>query len=69
MKLKTIQDFFEHAGGSNQVAAKLNVHQITALSWRRVGIPLKYWNRIMQEYKLTADDLYRISENARVQRD
>jgi len=68
MKLRTIEDLFKQAGGTIHLAVLLDVHQTTVISWAKCGIPTKYWDKLMQQYKITADDLYRISENARVQR-
>lgn len=68
MKLRTIEDLFELAGGTIHIAVLLDVHQTTVISWAKCGVPLKYWNRLMQEYKVTAEQLFQISENARENR-
>lgn len=65
MKLRTIDDFFNLAGGTIYLAAFLGLHQTTVITWAKSGIPTKYWNRLMEEYKVTAEQLFNISENAR----
>lgn len=68
MKLRTIDDFFNLAGGTVHLAALLNLHQTTVITWAKSGIPTKYWNRLIDEYKVTADQLFQISEHARENR-
>jgi hypothetical protein len=64
MKIKTIDDLFDLAQGSVQLAAKLNLHQTTVIQWRKIGIPIKYWSKIMDFLKVSVEDLYRVSERA-----
>jgi len=68
VKLRTIDDFFKLTGGTIHLAALLDLHQTTVITWAKSGIPTKYWNRLIEEYKVTAEQLFNISENARVQR-
>lgn len=64
MKIQSVEDLFDAVGGSVQLAAKLDVHQTTVLGWRERGVPVRYWAEIMKFIKISADDLYRISERA-----
>lgn len=64
MKIKSVDDLFELAQGSVHLASHLNVHQTTVLQWRRIGIPIRYWSRIIEWLKVTPNDLHNISERA-----
>jgi len=61
-KFHTIQDVYDAAGGSTQLAARLNIHAYTVENWRRSGVPIKYWSDVMEFYKITPSELYHISQ-------
>jgi len=65
MKLSSIENLFKLAGGSIHIAVLLNVHQYTALSWMRTGIPIRHWRKLIDTYNLTVNDLFNMSERAR----
>lgn len=64
MKIKNIDDIFELAGGSVHLASHLDLHQTTVLQWRKIGIPIRHWAQIIEWLKVTADDLFTVSERA-----
>lgn len=64
MKIKKIVDIFERAGGSVHLAARLDLHQTTVLAWERSGIPIRYWSKLIDDYKLTPVDIYTASKHA-----
>jgi hypothetical protein len=64
MKIKNVDDIFELAGGSVHLASKLDLHQTTVLQWRKIGVPIKYWAAIIEWLKVSAQDLFVVSEHA-----
>ena len=64
MKIKKICDIFERAGGSVHLAAKLDLHQTTVIAWERSGIPVRYWPKLIENYKLSPVEIYNASKHA-----
>lgn len=63
--VRFLQDIFDLAGGSTQLAAKLNIHAFTAENWRKRGIHHKYWDTLYKLYGLTPAELYTVSKKCR----
>lgn len=63
--IKFLQDIFELANGSTQLAAKLNLNAFTVENWRRCGIPQKYWDALYKFYGLSPGELYTVSKACR----
>jgi len=56
---------FDLAGNSTKLAASLDLHAYTVENWRRCGVPQKYWDKIVQLYGVSVDELYTIGKNCR----
>lgn len=63
--IETIEDIFNIAGGEQDLAAALDVHQVTAEGWRKYGIPIKYWEKIYSLWGITPGELYSITQKCR----
>lgn len=65
MALKTYEDLVALVGSSAKLAAFLDLTQYTVDRWRSSGVPHVYWTRIMDEYKVSLQELHNITELAR----
>lgn len=63
MKIKTFEQLIKAIGGEVQLAAKLELHQMTVEAWRkrRSGIPHRYWSQIMRLVKVSAEELHAVN--------
>lgn len=63
MKIRNFEKLIEAAGGEVQLAAKLELHQMTVEAWRkrRSGIPHKHWSKIIALLKVSPDELHAIN--------
>lgn len=60
--IKTIDDLFELAGGSVQVAALLGKNQWVVDRWKKTGIPHRHWKLLIQEYKPLGVDVHTLHD-------
>ncbi len=61
--VNTIEDLFDISNGTARIAVALGVHQLSVQRWRKIGIPLKYWEQLIKLYNLDPATLYTITEN------
>lgn len=61
--INTIEDLFREANGTVNVAVNLGLHQWTVERWRKIGIPIKYWEKLIKLYDLTPATLFAITQN------
>ena len=64
--LRDIGDLYALAGHSpTQLAASIGVKEWVAENFRFQGIPIKYWDSLMDVYDITPAELYVISKRCR----
>ena len=56
--INSVAEFIEKAGGATALAARLHVHQFTVDRWRKNGIPMKYWEPLIETFGTTPAELY-----------
>lgn len=64
-KLNTMQDLYELAGSSVQIAAALKLHQYTVERWKVAGIPHKYYEPLCELYGVAPYELFKLSNKVR----
>ncbi len=64
-KLNNMQDLYNLAGSSVQIAASLKLHQYTVERWKVAGIPYKYYDKLCDLYDVTPFELFKLSNKAR----
>lgn len=63
--MKTVKDLFEKAGGSVHIASALNMNQWSIERWKKIGIPIFYWEVLKKKYGVTAEELLQMTKEAR----
>lgn len=63
--LRYLQDLFDVAGGSAQIAADIKLSQYSVQRWRINGVPQKHWSTLCDLYEIAPIQLYNISEHCR----
>ena len=64
-KLSSIVDLIDLAGNTTKLAASLEITAHTVEKWKINGIPIKYWDALIEEYAVTADELLNITRNCK----
>jgi len=64
-KIIQMQDLYELAGSAVQIAADLKIHQYTVERWKLTGVPVKYWQALIDKYGATPIELFNLSQKIR----
>jgi hypothetical protein len=67
--METIQEFYEIAGGSINIALATKSHQFNVDRWVKIGIPVWYWAPLMEHFDVTVEELYRMTIRAKTEND
>lgn len=59
--LKTLDDLFEIAGGTVQLAALLDKNQWVVERWAKTGVPFKHWKKLIKEFGNVGLDVHALS--------
>lgn len=64
-KFKYMQDIYDFFGSGAKLAAFLDIPGPTVEAWRRSGVPIKHWEKIIAKSGITPAELFFISERCR----
>lgn len=62
-QIDSIQEVFNKAGGSMQLAIELGITQRSIIAWAYQGIPMKYWEALCELINVTPIELFVINKN------
>lgn len=64
-QLLYVQDLFDLAGSATKFAASIDLPQRTVEHWKKAGIPIDHWPKIIRKYNVTLAELYSLSIKCR----